>query len=176
MAMEELTSTEGIIAMAGAGVALVALLLAIVLAVKLRRVRRAQSAVLGEEGRRDLIQHAARLESAFTDLREWVEEAMGRLDGRMGVLEGQVEGCIAHAGLVRYDAYGELSGRQSSSVALLDSHRSGVVISSIAHRDQQRIYVKRVQDGEPEIELSPEEQEAVDAALAPATSPTAATG
>src|SRR5918999_397317 len=155
--MEELTSTEGIVAMAGAALALLALLLAIVLAVKLRRVRRAQSAVLGDDGQRDLIQHAARLEVAFTDLREWVEEAMGRLDARMGLLEGRIDGCVAHAGLVRYDAYGELSGRQSSSLALLDSHRSGVVISSIAHRDQQRIYVKRVQNGEPEIELSPEE-------------------
>ena len=174
--MEELTSTEGIVAMAGAALALLALLLAIVLAVKLRRVRRAQSAVLGDDGQRDLIQHAARLEVAFTDLREWVEEAMGRLDARMGLLEGRVDDCVAHAGLVRYDAYGELSGRQSSSLALLDSHRSGVVISSIAHRDQQRIYVKRVQNGEPEIELSPEEQAAIDTALAPETSPTAAAG
>jgi len=174
--MEELTSIEGIVALAGAALGLLALLLAIVLAVKLRRIRRAQSAVLGDEGQRDLIEHSARLERGFTDLREWVEEAMTRLDTRMGVLEGRVDGCIAHAGLVRYDAYGELSGRQSSSVALLDSHRSGVVISSIAHRDQQRIYVKRIENGEPEVELSPEEQEAVDAALSPATSPTPAAG
>ena len=174
--MEELTSTEGIIALAAAGVALLALLLAIVLAVKLRRLRRAQVAVLGEGDQRDLVLHAARLEGGFTDLREWVEEAMARLDSRMGVLEGRVDACITHAGVVRYDAYGELSGRQSSSVALLDSHRSGVVVSAIAHRDQQRIYVKRVNHGEAEIELSPEEQEAIDAALAPPPAPTAAAG
>src|SRR5918992_2487793 len=107
---------------------------------------------------------------------EWIVEAMGRLDARMGLLEGRVDDCVAHAGLVRYDAYGELSGRQSSSVALLDSHRSGVVISAIAHRDQQRIYVKRVRDGQSEIELSPEEQQAIDAALAAPPAPTAAAG
>ena len=174
--MEELTSTEGIVAIAAAGTALVALLLAIILAVKLRRLRKAQSAVIGDEGERDLVAHAARLEGGFTDLREWVEEAMARLDTRMSVLESRVDGCVTYTGVVRYDAYGELSGRQSSSVALLDSHRSGVVISAIAHRDQQRIYVKRVRDGEAEIELSPEEQEAMDAALAPPPAPTAAAG
>jgi hypothetical protein len=173
--MEELTSTEGIVAMAAAATALVALLLAIVLAVKLRRVRRAQSAVIGED-RRDLVAHAARLEGGFTELREWVEEAMARLDDRMVLLESRVDGCVTYTGVVRYDAYGELSGRQSSSVALLDSRRTGVVISAIAHRDQQRIYVKRVHDGEAEIELSPEEQQAIDAALAAPPAPTAAAG
>ena len=164
--MDELTSTQGIAALAAGGVALLALLFCIVLAFKLRRLRRTQAAVLGSNGeRRDLVQHAARLEQGFTDLREWVEETMFRLDERMGTLESRVDCSIAYTGLVRYDAWGEMSGRQSSSVALLDTHRTGVVISSIAHRDQARIYVKKVQAGESEIELSPEEQEAIHAAL-----------
>ena len=92
---------------------------------------------------------------------------MEHLERRMGELESRVDGCVAHTALVRYDAYNELSGHQSSSVALLDSRRSGVVVSSIVHRDQARIYVKRLHDGEAEIELSPEEQAAVDTALQP---------
>ena len=59
-----------------------------------------------------------------------------------------------------------MSGHQSSSLALLDAHKSGVVISSILHRDQARVYVKQLTDGVPTLELSPEEQEAVDTALA----------
>jgi len=147
----------------------VALLLAIVLAVRLRRVRVAQRAVLGDGDRRDLVVHAQQLEVGFTQLRDWLEESMEHLERRMGELESRVDGCVAHTALVRYDAYNELSGHQSSSLALLDSRRSGVVVSSIVHRDQARIYVKRLHDGEAEIELSPEEQAAVDAALAPAT-------
>jgi hypothetical protein len=166
--MDELTSTEGIVALAAAGVGLVALLFALVVGFKLRRLRRAQSAVLGDADQRDLVAHAARLEQGFTDLREWVEESMTRLDGRMRSLEQRVDGCIAYSGLVRYDAWGEMSGRQSTSVALLDTHRSGVVISSIAHRDTARIYVKQVSGGESEIDLSPEEREAVDTALSAA--------
>jgi len=58
-----------------------------------------------------------------------------------------------------------MSGRQSSSMALLDEKGSGVVLSSILHRDQARLYVKGVRDGSPEVELSPEEDEAVRTAL-----------
>ena len=66
---------------------------------------------------------------------------------------------------MRYDAYNELSGAQSSSLALLDAQRTGVVLTSIVRRDQARIYVKQLNHGEAEFELSPEEQQAVDQAL-----------
>ena len=164
--MDELTSTEGIVALGAAALALAAFVLAIVLAVKLRRLRAAQRAVLGEGGERDLVAHAARLEQGFVDLRDWVEEVARGLDGRVGAAEGRIDGCVAYRSLVRYDAYGEMSGRQSSSVALLDEHRSGVVLSSILHRDQARVYVKQVVAGRSELDLSPEEQEAIDTALA----------
>jgi hypothetical protein len=67
---------------------------------------------------------------------------------------------------VRYDAYNEMSGRQSTSIALLDSRGSGVVVSSIHHRDQARLYAKQVVEGEGQLQLSPEEQEAVRVAMA----------
>jgi hypothetical protein len=66
--------------------------------------------------------------------------------------------------VVRYDAYNEMSGRQSSSIALLDDTGTGVVMSSILHRDQARLYVKNVQNGQSDFELSPEEQEAIQTA------------
>jgi hypothetical protein len=165
--MDELTTTEGIVALAAAGVAVVALVLALVLAFKLRRMRGAQKAVLGGAGQRDLVVHAEQLEKGFTDLRDWVEESIEHFERRMQATEGRLDGCVAYRALVRYDAYNELSGHQSSSMALLDARRSGVVVSSIVHRDQARLYVKQLHEGESEIELSPEEQEAVDTALSP---------
>lgn len=167
--MNDLTTTQGIVALAAAAVAVVALLFAIVLALKLRRLRASQQVVLGRHGDRDLITHAERLERGFVELRDWVEEVLQGLDQRVGTAEGRIDNCLAYTSLVRYDAYGEMSGQQSSSYALLDSHRSGVVISSILHREQARVYVKRVHNGESELELSPEEREAIDAAFEPAT-------
>ena len=163
--MDQLLSTEGIVALAAAAVALVALVLVIVLTVGVRRLRAAQRAVLGETEERDLVAHAARLESGFVDLRDWVEETATRLEERMASGEERLDGCVAYRSLVRYDAYGEMSGRQSSSVALLDSRKSGIVLSSILHRDQARVYAKQVFEGESELELSPEELEAIQTAL-----------
>ena len=163
--LDDLTTTQGIAALAAGGLALIALVFAIVLAVKLRRLRANQLAVLGGDDRRDLVAHAARLETGFTDLREWVEESLTTTETRMNAAEQRIDGCIAHTALVRYDAYNELSGAQSSSLALLDAHRTGVVVTSIVHRDQARIYVKQMHQGDSEIDLSPEEQQAVDEAL-----------
>jgi Protein of unknown function (DUF4446) len=163
--LDELSSTEGIVALAAAGAALFALIWLIVLSVKLRRLRAAQRTVLGD-GKTDLVGHAATLHDAFVQLRDWVEETAGRLDERMRSAEQRIDGCVAYTSLVRYDAYDEMSGRQSSTLALLDSHRTGVVVSSILHRDQARVYVKQVREGASELELSPEEQEAIDTAMA----------
>jgi hypothetical protein len=171
--LDDLTTTQGIVALAAAATALAALIWAAVLGVKLRRVRAAQRAVLGD-GERDLVEQATGLERAFVQLRDWVEETAGRIDARMATAEERIDGCVAYMSLIRYDAYGEMSGQQSSSMALLDSRRSGVVVSSILHRDQARVYVKRVYGGESELELSPEEREAIEAAMTGSASAAAA--
>jgi Protein of unknown function (DUF4446) len=163
--VDELSSVQGIVALVAAGVAVLALLLAVVLWVRVRRLRTAQRAVLGENAERDLVAHAARLENGFVELRDWVEETASGLEERMAAAETRIDGCVTYRSLIRYDAYGDLSGRQSTSLALLDSRRSGVVVSSILHREQARVYVKQIHEGESEIELSPEEREAIDVAL-----------
>lgn len=171
--MDDLTSPQGIVAIAAAVVAVIALVLAIVALVRQRPIRSNQRAVLGDAGERDLVEHAARLEQGFLDLRDWVEETATGIEHRMITAEARIDGSVAHRALVRYDAYGEMSGHQSSSLALLDAHRSGVVMSSIVHRENARMYVKQVFEGRGELELSPEEQEAVELALAGGQSATA---
>jgi hypothetical protein len=163
--VDDLTTTTGIVALAAAALALVALVWGIILAVKLRRLRAAQRTVMGD-AERDLVAHAAVLQEAFVQLRDWVEETGGRLEERMSAAESRIDGCVAYTSLVRYDAWGEASGHQSSSLALLDRHRTGVVVSSILNRDQARVYVKQVRQGESDLALSPEEQEAIEAAMA----------
>lgn len=160
-----ITDTQGIIAIAAAAVAALALLGCIALAMSLRRVRAAQRVVLGDEGERDLVTHATDIEAAFESLRDYVADIAERLDTRLVVIEDALREAIAHRALVRYDAYNELSGQQSMSIALLDATRSGIVLSSIHHRDQARLYAKEVRGGRSELELSPEEAEAVRIAL-----------
>ena len=108
---------------------------------------------------------AARLQSEFVALNAYLQDVAGRLEERMSVAEQRLDGAVAYTSLVRYDAYGEMSGRQSTSIALLDATRSGIVLSSILHRDHARLYAKQVSGGRGELELSPEEDEAVRLAL-----------
>jgi hypothetical protein len=162
--VHSLTSTVGIVAIAAGAVAVVGLLTSIVLAFRISRLRSEQRAVLGDR-REDLVAHAVALANQFTALHEYVEDVAGRLDQRMTTAERRLDGAIAYSSLVRYDAYGEMSGRQSMSIALLDSTRSGVVLSAILHRDQARLYAKQVHGGRGELELSPEEDEAIKLAL-----------
>jgi hypothetical protein len=156
-----ITDTQGIIAIAAAAVALLALLGCLWLAVRIRSLRRAQRVVMGAQGERDLVAQAARIEDAFAELREYVDDTASRLETRLAGVETALRGAISHRALVRYDAYNELSGHQSMSIALLDHEQSGIVLSCIHHREQARVYGKQVRAGQGELELSPEEAEAV---------------
>jgi hypothetical protein len=162
--VHDLTSTIGIVAIAAAAVAAVSLLTSFVLAVRLRRVRADQRLLLSA-GEEDIVAHVATLARQFTALHDYVADVAERMDQRVTQAESRLDGTVAYRALVRYDAYGEMSGRQSTSIALLDAKRSGLVLSSIHHRDQARLYAKQVYEGQSELELSPEEDEAVRLAL-----------
>ena len=163
-----ITDTQGIVAIAAAAVALLALVVGGYLLLALRRLRRAQRVLLGSDEERDLAEHAVELQAAFEALREYVEEVSVRLDGRLAAVERALQGAIAYRSLVRYDAYNEQSGQQSFSIAVLDDTRSGIVLSCIHHREQARVYAKEVRGGAAELALSPEEEEAVRRAVSPA--------
>ncbi|HEU4975118.1 MAG TPA: DUF4446 family protein [Baekduia sp.] len=164
--MDGLSSTAGIVAIAGCAIAVLALAVAGIALLRLRRLRADQRVLLGDAEAQDLVEHASRIEQEFHALHAYVGETAARLDSRLGTAEHRLDGAIAYRGLVRYDAYNEMSGQQSCSIALLDAEQSGLVLSSIHHRDQARLYVKHVHEGKPELQLSPEEAEAVRLALA----------
>jgi uncharacterized protein DUF4446 len=151
----------GWIAIASLAVALAAVAVALWSRVGLRRARAAQEVLLG--GRKgDLVDFAVSLQARIDDLHRAVDEVaagLARVDRR-------VDGSLARTAVVRYDAYAGTGGHQSASVALLDAARTGVVVSAIQGRDYARIYVKELERGRPSIALSPEEQEAVDRAMA----------
>jgi Protein of unknown function (DUF4446) len=149
------------IALAAAGGATLALVLATAFYLRLRRFRRAQAVLLGD-GKEDLVDFAVSLQARIDDLHRAVDDvavALSRLDKR-------IDGCLSHTSIVRYDAYEDAGGHQSASLAFLDAARSGIVVSAIQGRDYARIYVKELDRGRASVALSPEEQEAVERAMA----------
>jgi uncharacterized protein DUF4446 len=166
MAVSALTGTVGIVALAAGAVALVALAWCALLTRSLRRARRSQRVVLGEGSQRDLVAHSASLQDAFESLHDRVGELGERIELRLAGVEESLQGAIQRRALVRYDAYNELSGQQSVSIALLDDRGSGIVLTCIHHRDQARVYAKQVHEGSSELALAPEEEQALEQALA----------
>lgn len=75
------------------------------------------------------------------------------------------EGAIRRVGVVRYDAFRDMGGHMSFSVALLDGRDNGLVISILNGRDGSRGYAKAVRQGRSPSPLSTEEQEAMAQAL-----------
>jgi hypothetical protein len=68
---------------------------------------------------------------------------------------------MRHLAVVRYDAFGDMGGHLSWSLALLDDGGDGVVLTSIHGRSEARTYAKNVTGWSCEQPLSPEEEEAV---------------
>lgn len=68
---------------------------------------------------------------------------------------------LRHLALVRYDAFGDMGGHLSWSLALLDDRGDGVVVSSIHGRSDARTYAKSVASWTCDQQLSPEEDEAI---------------
>ena len=158
------SGTAGWIAIGAAVAAAIVAVLVLLVWLEGRRARAQRQSLLGTGGgdRRDLVDFAITLQSRVDDLHRAIDEiaaAVARVDRRMDTT-------LARTAIVRYDAYETAGGRQSASVALLDANRSGVVLSAIQGRDYARVYVKELDQGKAAVALSPEEQQAVERAMA----------
>jgi hypothetical protein len=154
-------TAAGWIAIGAAAAAATALLVALAHYLTLRRVRQAQLVLLGG-GKNDLVDFAVSLQARIDEL----HRAVDRVTATLAELDRRVDDTVSKTAIVRYDAYENSGGHQSASVAMLDSSRSGVVLSAIQGRDYARIYVKELDRGHASIALSPEELEAVERAMA----------
>jgi Protein of unknown function (DUF4446) len=154
-------STALAVATAAAGLALIALVACIWISRRLSRMHSAQAVVLGS-GQRDLLDFAISLQARIDDLHRAVDEVAAGLSR----VDRRVDGSVTNTAVVRYDAYEGTGGQQSASLALLDSTRTGTVVTAIQGRDYARIYVKDLDRGRSSVALSPEEQEAVERAMA----------
>jgi uncharacterized protein DUF4446 len=154
-------TAAGWIAIGAAAAAAAALLVALGHYLTLRRVRQAQLVLLGG-GKDDLVDFAVSLQARIDEL----HRAVDGVTATLARLDRRVDDTVSKTAIVRYDAYENSGGHQSASVAMLDSSRSGVVLSAIQGRDYARIYVKELDRGHASIALSPEELEAVERAMA----------
>jgi hypothetical protein len=144
---------------AAAGAGLTVLLTAWIW-LRVRGMRTRQAVLLGGENA-DLVDFAVSLQGRIDDLHRAVDEVAAGLVR----VDRRTDESVRNISIVRYDAYEDAGGNQSASLAVLDSQRTGVVVSAIQGRDYARIYMKELDRGRPSVALSPEEAEAVERAM-----------
>jgi hypothetical protein len=151
-----------IVALSAAGAALLCLVLVVLALSRAARLKRLLTVVRNEDG-----EHVPVLAALQAQ-----EERLRALTGRVGTLEstmtsvqGDLGDAIRHVAVMRYDAFPDMGGRLSFSVALLDDAGDGVIVTAIHGRSDTRSYAKGVKSGASDHELSPEELQAVSYAL-----------
>ena len=80
----------------------------------------------------------------------------------VAALRAEARDALRHLAVVRYDAFGDMGGHLSWSLALADDAGHGVVLTSIHGRSEARTYAKSISGWTCEQQLSPEEEEAIE--------------
>ena len=150
-----------LVAAAACALAVLLLAMTVVLWVRLRRMRRGQKLLLGAD-QHDLVEYAVGLLARV----EKVEARSDQVDRSVQQVTARLDGVLQRWALLRYDALDGAGGRQSVSMAMLDSASNGVVLTAIQDREYARMYVKQIVAGQSDLELSPEERRALEQAEA----------
>ena len=158
-------STELWAAVAAGAVAVVSLGGCIALWIAVRRLRAAQKVLLPDGTTEGLIDRQATLQRAMSRLEEGLRDLESLVERQGEVTERSLRTALRFQGMVRYDAYRDMGGSQSWSIALLDGNQSGAVVTSLHARDHARVYLKELVEGAPGQRLSPEEERAVALAI-----------
>jgi Protein of unknown function (DUF4446) len=148
--------TAGTPSVVAIGLAVLALVVAVSAQRRISAIQ-ARYRDLWDAREKDLIAVVSHQTSKLTNLRNELE----RVRVRLSLTEDDVEQSLRHVSVVRYDAFGEMSGQRSFSAAIVDDQGDGLVISSINARGESRTYAKGVLEGLSEITLTLEEEQAL---------------
>jgi hypothetical protein len=156
----------------------IALVWAIVLSVRLRRVRVDQRILLPDGTTGGVVDRQAALARSLERLGERIDDLRAEVARLTEHTNAGLRGALRFQGIVRYDAYRDMGGQQSWSMAILNAEGTGAVITSLHARDHARVYLKEIVAGASGQRLSPEEERALAAArndpapsIAPAVPP-----
>ncbi len=112
---------------------------------------------------------AVNLEQALQkQLRQSVElqQDISALSERLTVAESKLTTSKRYVGLIRYDAFEDVGGGQSFSLAVFDEQGDGAVVTSQVGRMDCRVFGKLLRGGKSDANLTHEEEQAIEEAVA----------
>ena len=107
---------------------------------------------------------ALSLESVIYSLQQELQTSRQQeaaLEKALTELKNKVTFAVQKVGLIRFNPFNDGGGNFSFSLALLDDNDTGVILTSMYGREQNRIYTKKINNGKCEIKLTEEEEQAV---------------
>lgn len=137
----------------------ITLLIVLWMSAQLARVR-AKVEVVPEDA--DILGLLRRVDNDLAQL----DHIVSAIEPRLASVESRLPRAVSYTGVVSYDAFGDITGNLSRSIALLDASGSGLVISLLVGRSETRFFTKQVRSKVGAEPLSPEEDAAVAQALA----------
>ncbi len=151
------SNAAAVLALVLTALAVLLLLGWLILALRVRRLgRQVYALTRGVEGQNLEGVLSAHLESVAQTLRR-----MESLEQAVAILQAQMPSRLCQANLIRYNAFEDVGGEQSFSLALLDAQGDGVVLTSVYSRMDVRVYAKAIRQGQPSHALSQEEERAL---------------
>ena len=118
-----------------------------------------------EAVRKDILELQQDLTAAARTMRAELAAEREQLASNVQTVTQSVSSVLRRVALIRYDAFDDLGGRLSFSLAIMDDQGSGIVLTSIAGTSDTRLYAKSMTLGTAEHALSPEEEQAAAAAM-----------
>lgn len=146
-----------VLAITGVVVAVIAVLLGVWAHLRIRRLRKDYLLLQGDGDAASFVDVVARKTEEVAGLRQDLVQQRQTI----GRIQEDLADAIRHVAVIRYDAFGDLGGRYSFSLALLDDAGDGLVLTSIHGRSDTRTYFKGVRAGASDDPMSPEELRAI---------------
>lgn len=159
--MELFTEAAGILAAAALALAVILL---IVVIIQQRRIRRLEERVTALSAGAD----GDSLEDMLINILDSYSGIHHQLENNTADIEHiyrQIHHTIQKVGIVKYDAFKQMGGNLSSVIVLLDQDNNGFLLNTVQNIDGCYSYVKQVRNGRSDIELTDEEQDAMETAL-----------
>jgi hypothetical protein len=154
------------------GIAVLSFLLVLLLALRLRKLRRSYAVLQGDDDTTSFVEAVQRHSNKVDGLSDQVVSLEKGLIAfrkdtatKFSEVDSDLAQSVSRVAVVRFDAFEKLGGRLSFAAAMLDDHGDGIVLSSIHGRSETRVYAKGVRAGQSDHPLTPEERQAIGRAL-----------
>jgi hypothetical protein len=171
------SSALDILVFVALGIAVLAFVVSLVLAFRLRKLRRSYAVLQGDGDHGSFVdavqRHIVRVDSLNDQVAALEKNLIGFKQDtatKFTEVDADIAQSVSRVAVVRFDAFEQLGGRLSFAAALLDDHGDGIVLSSIHGRSETRVYAKGVRSGQSDHPLTPEERQAIGRALGTITS------